>query len=142
MDSRRSYSELSTLKTFKERFEYLKLDGVVGDATFGYDRYLNQVFYKTPEWKRFRDQMIIRDNGCDLGSSDLPLTGRIYLHHINPITKEDILNRTANLFDPENVICCSFSTHNALHYGDSSLLAETNPIERKEFDTCPWKKTQ
>lgn len=136
----RTYSELSQLKTFKERYEYLKLeDGRVGEDTFGYDRYLNQQFYKTLEWKRLRDQLILRDNGCDLGVDGYQIYGKIIIHHLSPITKDDILNRTEYLMDPENLICTTHNTHNAIHYGDSSLLV-TTPVERTKNDTCPWKK--
>ena len=135
----RTYSELSQLKTFKERYEYLRLeDGRVGEDTFGYDRYLNQQFYKTLEWKRLRDQLILRDNGCDLGVDGYQIYGKIIIHHLNPITKDDILNRTEYLMDPENLICTTHNTHNAIHYGDSSLLV-TTPVERTKNDTCPWK---
>lgn len=135
----RTYSELSQLKTFKERYEYLRLeDGRVGEGTFGYDRYLNQQFYKTLEWKRLRDQLILRDNGCDLGVDGYQIYGKIIIHHLNPITKDDILNRTEYLMDPENLICTTHNTHNAIHYGDSSLLV-TTPVERTKNDTCPWK---
>ena len=114
----RTYTELMKLKTFKERFEYLKLSGVVGQDTFGYDRYLNQQFYKSKAWKRIRDQVIIRDNGCDLGIEDRDINSRIYVHHMNPITKSDILNMTDMLLDPEYLICVSKNTHDAIHYGD------------------------
>lgn len=135
----RTYSELSKLKTFKERYEYLRLeDGCVGKDTFGYDRYLNQHFYKTVEWKRLRDQLIIRDNGCDLGIDGYRIYGRIIIHHMNPITKDDILGRSEYLMNPEYLICTTHNTHNAIHYGDSSLLI-TAPVERAKNDTCPWK---
>ena len=135
----RTYSELSKLKTFKERYEYLRLDdGHVGEDTFGYDRYLNQQFYKTREWRRLRDQLIIRDNGCDLGVDGYQIYGKIIIHHMNPITKDDILRQTDYLTNPEYLICTTHNTHNAIHYGDSSLLI-TDPIERTKNDTCPWK---
>lgn len=134
------YSELITIPTFEERFEYLKLDGVVGKETFGFDRYLNQQFYNSYEYRKFRREIIIRDMGCDLGIEERPIGGLIILHHINPITPEDILGRNIRiLLDPENSICVSHGTHNAIHYGDSSLLI-TNPIERKPNDTCPWRR--
>lgn len=136
----RTYSELCKFQTFKERFEYLQLsDGHVGADTFGYDRYLNQQFYKTREWKRLRDQLIIRDNGCDLGVDGYEIHGRVIVHHMNPITKEDILNRTEYLMNPEYLICTTHNTHNAIHYSDESLLI-LDPIERSPNDTCPWKK--
>lgn len=134
----RTYSELIQLKTFEERFEYLKLDGIVGRETFGFDRYLNQMFYTSIEWKKFRRDIILRDNGCDLAIPGLDIVGRIFIHHLNPITKEDILNRTEYLMNPEFVICSSKLTHNAIHYGDSDLLPK-GPVERKRNDTCPWR---
>lgn len=134
----RTYSELIQLKTFEERFEYLKLDGVIGRETFGFDRYLNQMFYTSIEWKKFRRDIILRDNGCDLAIPGLDIVGKIFIHHLNPITKEDILNRTEYLMNPEFVICSSKLTHDAIHYGDSDLLPK-GPIERKRNDTCPWR---
>lgn len=134
------YSELITLPTFIERFRYLKLDGSVGMDTFGHDRWLNQVLYRSPEWKRFRNGIIIRDNGCDLGCEDRPIMfGKIMIHHINPLTIEDVLNRDPKIFDEENVISTIMLTHNAIHYGDESILYQ-EPIERKPNDTCPWKR--
>lgn len=135
----RTYTELMKLKTFKERFEYLKLSGVVGQDTFGYDRYLNQQFYKSKAWKRIRDQVIIRDNGCDLGIEDRDINSRIYVHHMNPITKSDILNMTDMLLDPEYLICVSKNTHDAIHYGDEQLLYTNHLVERTPNDTCPWR---
>lgn len=132
------YSELIQFGTFEERFEYLKLTGVVGESTFGSGRYLNQLLYKSPEWKSVRQKVIIRDNGCDLGISDRQLDNYITIHHINPISKEDILNRNPKVFDLENLISCSDATHKAIHYGDISLLPKTKIIERKPFDQCPW----
>lgn len=134
----RTYSELIQLKTFEERFEYLKLDGIVGRETFGFDRYLNQMFYTSIEWKRFRRDIILRDNGCDLAMPGLDIVGKIFIHHLNPITKDDILNRTEYLMNPEFVICSSKLTHDAIHYGDSDLLPK-GPTERKRNDTCPWR---
>ena len=134
----RTYSELITLPTFEERFEYLKLSGTVGKETFGYDRYLNQMFYKLPEWLEARDYVIIRDNGCDLGIEGREIHGRILVHHMNPITMEDILNRNRCLFDPENLISTVKNTHDAIHYSDESILV-LDPIERSKNDTCPWR---
>ena len=134
----RTYSELIQLPTFEERFEYLRLDGSVGQATFGYDRYLNQILYNSPEWKRFRRDIIIRDNGCDLACEGYEIRGRIIIHHINTISIEDIVNRNPMVFDPENVITTTHNTHNAIHYGDKELLV-TVPIERIANDTCLWK---
>lgn len=134
------YSELITIPTYEGRFEYLKLDGIVGKETFGFDRYLNQQFYNSYEYRKFRREMIIRDMGCDLGIEERPINGLIILHHINPISPDDILNRNIEiLLDPENTICVALRTHNAIHYGDSSLLI-TEPIERRPNDTCPWRR--
>lgn len=135
----RTYSELITFPTFEERFKYLQLEGSVGKDTFGYDRYLNQLFYKTTEWKRLRQDLIIRDNGCDLGVEGLEIYGRIIIHHLNPITKDDIVSRTEYLLNPDFLICTTHNTHNAIHYGDESLLI-TSPVERSKNDTCPWKR--
>lgn len=138
MKSTRSYNELSKLKTFEERFEYLKLSAIIGEDTFGQERYLNQYFYGTPEWRAFRREALIRDGGNDLGMEDHPIVGRIEVHHINPITADDIQNGAECLFDLDNVICVSPNTHKAIHYGDSSLLPK-DPIVRRPNDTCPWK---
>lgn len=136
----RTYSELITLPTFEERYRYLKLDGVVGKDTFGFDRYLNQTFYqRDKEWQRIRDYVIIRDNGCDLGIDGRDIHGKILVHHMNPITQEDILRRSKYLLDPEYLICTLKSTHDAIHYGDENLLMK-GPIERQQNDTCPWRK--
>lgn len=134
----RTYSELIRLKTFEERFEYLKLDGTVGESTFGFDRYLNQMFYTSIEWRNFRRDIILRDNGCDLAIPGLDIVGKIFIHHLNLLTKEDILNQTEYLMNPEFVVCASKLTHDAIHYGDSNLLPK-GPIERKRNDTCPWR---
>ena len=136
----RTYSELSKLKTFRERYEYLKLDGTVGEETFGFDRYINQMFYKSEEWKRIRNYVITRDNGCDLGIQDRKIIDSVILvHHMNPITKEDIINKNEILLDPEYLITTIKPTHNAIHYGDESLLNEDLVIRSKN-DTCPWKR--
>lgn len=136
----RTYSELSKLKTFRERYEYLKLDGTVGEETFGFDRYINQMFYKSEEWKRIRNYVITRDNGCDLGIQDRKIVDSVILvHHMNPITKEDIINKNEILLDPEYLITTIKPTHDAIHYGDESLLAE-DLIVRSKNDTCPWKR--
>lgn len=140
MKSIRTYSELSKLKTYRERYEYLKLGGVVGEDTFGFDRYLNQMFYTSPEWKRVRNYVISRDNGCDLGISDRKIIDDLILvHHMNPITKDDIINKSEILLDPEYLITTVKPTHDAIHYGDESLLVE-DFIERSKNDTCPWKR--
>lgn len=135
----KTYSELIRLPTFEERFEYLKLKGPVGKDTFGHDRYLNQVFYTSQEWRRLRDKIIIRDNGCDLGIEGREIGGKIYIHHLNPLAVNDILAHSEYLVNPEYLICTSFETHNAIHYGDINLLPR-NPIERKRNDTCPWRR--
>lgn len=135
----RTYSELSKLCSFEERFRYLQLDGMVGEDTFGFDRYLNQTFYKSKEWKAIRDLVIIRDNGCDLGAEGYPIFGRVLIHHMNPITQKDILQQSELLLNPEYLVCVSHTTHNAIHYGDEKLLPKA-PVERSKNDTCPWKK--
>lgn len=140
MTTIRTYSELCQLSTFEERFDYLRLDGVVGKDTFGFDRYLNQQFYRSSEWKRIRDRVILRDNGCDLGVEGYEIRGRILIHHINPISVEDIHTMSDLLMNPEYLICVSHRTHNAIHYGDESLII-TTPIERTQNDTCPWRRS-
>lgn len=141
MSINRSYSELITLPTFMERFDYLKLNGQVGVDTFGFDRHLNQYLYqKNPRWKKVRDEVIIRDNGCDLGVDGYEIYGKILVHHMNPITLEDVLNDRDWIYDPEFLICTAHVTHNAIHYGDRNLLNRA-PIERLPNDTCPWKRS-
>ena len=134
----RTYSELIKIQTFEERFEYLNLDGKVGEETFGFDRYLNQVFYKSDEWKSIRNEVIIRDNGCDLGIEDREIHGRIIIHHMNPITVDDIIHRNEDILNPEYLICVADNTHKAIHYGDEDLLIK-DLIERTKNDTCPWR---
>lgn len=134
----KSYHECIALSSFKERYEYLRLGAAVGDMTFGGHRQLNQLLYRMPEWKRTRRDVIIRDNGCDLAHPDFELNQAAYIHHINPITIEDILDRNPIIFDPDNLIVCSFNTHQAIHYGDAGLLPKL-PIERQPNDTCPWR---
>lgn len=134
----RSYSELRRLETFEERFEYLKQKSLIGDQTFGSKRYLNQLLYKTPEWREVRDKVIIRDNACDLGIEGREIIGKILVHHINSITIDDILDRNPKVFDMNNLITTSHMTHEAIHYGDISILPK-DPIERSKNDTCPWK---
>lgn len=135
----RTYTELQKLKTFEERFEYLKLNGVIGDRTFGGNRWMNQIFYQQiPEWKEARRKVIVRDLGCELGLADYPIRGRIIVHHMNPISKEDISERSEIVLDPEYLICVSQLTHDAIHYGDADLLPKKYE-ERKPGDTCPWK---
>lgn len=134
----KTYSELITIPTFEERFEYLQLKGSVGKDTFGYDRHLNQVLYRSPEWKRLRNQIIIRDGGCDLACEGYDINSKVLIHHLNPITVDDVLARSRKVFDPNNLVCVSHNTHNAIHYGDMDLLV-TGPIIRTKNDTCPWR---
>lgn len=126
------------IPTFEERFEYLKIGGRIGEQTFGSDRYYNQRFYRSAEWKRVRNEIILRDNGCDLGCPDRPIPGKIIIHHLNPIIIDDIDLGSEYLLNPDYLICVSHNTHNALHYGDTSLLPK-DPVERRPYDTCPWK---
>lgn len=135
----RTYSELILLPTFLERYRYLRLGGMVGLETFGHDRYLNQALYTSDDWRHFRNEIVIRDNGCDLGCDGFDIHGRILIHHIEPVTVEDIIKRSKRIFDPDNVISVSHRTHQAIHYGDESLLM-LEPVKRHRNDTCPWKK--
>ena len=135
----RCYSKLVTLPSFRERFEYLKLGGKVGEDTFGFDRFLNQIFYKTEEWLSVRDRVIIRDNACDLGVEGHGIYGKVLIHHMSPVEKDDILYKRDCILDPEYLICVSLQTHNAIHYSNEKLLVSL-PVERKPNDTCPWKK--
>ena len=135
----RTYSELITLPTFEERYRYLRLGGRVGEDTFGFDRYLNQIFYTSNEWRDVRDYVIVRDGGCDLGIPDREIFGKILVHHMNPIRQEDILRRSKWLLDPEYLICTIKNTHDAIHYGDDGLLILA-PTERMKNDTCPWRR--
>lgn len=137
-DGIRTYSELILLPTFKERYEYLRLNGVVGENTFGWERYINQDFYHSQEWKHIRDYVIIRDNGCDLAVDGYFIGSRIYIHHMNPVTAKDIVHRSRLVIDPEFLICVSLDTHNAIHYGDANKLRQ-EPVIRRPNDTCPWK---
>lgn len=132
-----TYSELIRIPSYEERYEYLKLDGRVGDRTFGSSRYLNQALYHSEEWKALKHRLIVRDNGCDLAFPGYDIFDRICLHHLNPITKEDILNRNPKVLDPENLICTSYNTHKAIHYGDRDLLNLL--VERRPGDTTPWE---
>lgn len=134
----KTYSELSMLETFEERLEYLKTDSKVGDETFGYDRYLNQSLYSSKEWKQTRDRVIIRDNGCDLGVEGYPINSNAIIHHLNPITKQMIVDRDPMIFDPNNLITVSHKTHNAIHYGGKNMTTEYK--ERTAGDTIPWKR--
>lgn len=134
----RSYSNLIRLASFEERYDYLKLSGLIGESSFGFDRFLNQALYTSKEWKSVRDRVIIRDDGCDLGHPDYPINGRVIIHHINLLTPEDLEEGNPEIFNLENLICVSLRTHNAIHFGDKSLLSKP-PIERRQGDTCPWK---
>lgn len=136
----KTYSELCELDTFEERFRYLKLDGSVGVDTFGFDRYMNQQFYRSKEWKDIRDYVIVRDGACDLGVEGFELRGKILIHHMNPISQIDIIRTTDILLNPEFLICTSMITHNGIHYGDESCLRDLSPVNRRPNDTCPWKK--
>lgn len=136
----KTYSELITIPTFEERYKYLKIGGKVGEETFGFERYLNQEFYKSHEWKSIRRQVIVRDLGCDLGIEGREIHGKIIVHHMNPITIDDIVSASDFLLNPEYLICTLKSTHDAIHYGDESLLIKA-PVERMKNDTCPWKHT-
>lgn len=135
----RTYSDLIKLSTFEERYRYLRLDGIVGSETFGFDRFINQDFYRSKEWKSIRDFIIVRDNGCDLAIEGYDIYGKIYVHHLNPVTIKDIQENTAFLMEPEYLISTTLSTHNAIHYGDESLLIQ-EPVRRSKNDTCPWKQ--
>lgn len=134
----RTYLELIELKTFEDRFEYLRLDGVVGAETFGSSRMLNQALYRSYEWKKIRDMIILRDNGCDLGIEGRDIFQQAYIHHLNPVTKKQILDRDPILFDPNNLITVSYQTHQAIHYGDRSILL-LDPVERFANDVAPWR---
>lgn len=135
----RTYSELSTLTSFKDRFRYLKLDGAVGEATFGFDRYLNQLFYRSQRWRKIRDEVIVRDFGCDLGIEGYEIYKYAMIHHMNPITAKDIQDESDYLLNPEYLITTTQQTHNAIHYGNEDLLP-TMPVERTQNDTCPWRR--
>ena len=134
-----TYSELIQIPSFQDRFKYCQLNGQVGIDTFGFDRYLNQTLYRSAKWRSLRNQIIIRDNGCDLAHQDFPVGKKILIHHLNPITEQDVLNESFTLYDPENLICVSHNTHNAIHYGTEALLPK-GEIERKLNDTCPWRQ--
>ena len=135
----RTYTDLSAIPDYEARFRYLQLNGRVGSDTFGFDRYLNQRFYRSREWKRIRDFVIARDNGCDLGIPGREIYGKILIHHMNPLIPEDVMNATDFLLNPEYLITTTHNTHNAIHYGDKDLLM-LDPVERRPNDTCPWKR--
>lgn len=135
----RTYSELSQLRTFEERYRYLQLNGLVGKETFGSERFVNQKFYQSSEWKSIRDFVILRDNGCDLGLEGYDIYGRIYIHHMNPVLPEDFMSQSDFLINPEYLITTTHETHNAIHYGDEKHLLIA-PVERSRNDTCPWRK--
>ena len=141
MNTAKCYSELVRLPTFQERYEYLRLNGAVGRETFGFDRYMNQAFYRSPEWRRVRNHVITRDNGCDLGipGREIPRGVRIIIHHMNPISPEDIEERNDDILNPEYLIMTIHDTHHAIHYGDEHMLLK-EPVERFPGDTCPWKR--
>lgn len=132
------YSELIQIPSFEERFEYLKLGGAIGEFTFNGRRQLNQVLYNSPEWRSFRREIAIRDNGCDLAHPDHKASGRLIIHHINPLTIEDILDRRPCVFDKENVVLVTHNTHEGIHYSNADILF-SEPVERREGDTCPWR---
>ena len=136
----KTYSELSQLDTYEDRFNYLSLSGVVGKESFGFDRYLNQQLYKSKEWKMVRDIVILRDNGCDLGLEDYDIFGTIYVHHMNPISSDDILNVSDYLLNPEYLVCVTLDTHNAIHYGSRDYVDRNRIVTRQHNDHCPWKK--
>ena len=135
----RTYSELSTITSFKDRFRYLKLNGAVGEETFGFDRYLNQLFYRSQRWRKIRDEVIVRDCGCDLGIEGYEIYKYAMIHHMNPITAKDIQDESEYLLNPEYLITTTQRTHNAIHYGDEDLLL-TMSVERTKNDTCPWRR--
>ena len=134
----RTYTEMMSFDSFYDRFNYLNLSGQVGKDTIGYDRYLNQAFYKSAEWQRLRNEIILRDEGCDLAHPDYQIVGRVYIHHLNPVTKKDVLDRSDLLLNPEYLVCVSYDTHQAIHYGDENLL-QPDLIIRRPDDTCPWR---
>ena len=136
---KKTYSELIRIPTFEERYQYLRLSGKVAEETFGFRRWLNQEFYHSDEWLKFRNKIIIRDNGCDLALEGFEIFGSIIIHHINPITYEDILNRNPCVFDSDNVVSTKLSTHNTIHYGDKSPISHI-PTKKKKNDTCPWRR--
>ena len=137
--TRKSYFEWSRLPTFEERFEYLKLDGQVAHSIFGGHRYLNQAFYQSDAWRKVRRQVILRDNGCDLGMEGREINSKLLVHHINPITPEDLIEGNPDILDPNNLVCVSENTHQMLHYGNAEGLEQWEPVVRKPNDTCPWK---
>lgn len=136
----RTYTELSRLETFEDRYRYLRLGGIVGESSWGFDRYLNQAFYRSPQWKAIRDKVIIRDGGCDLGISDREIFDRIIVHHINPLSMDDIDEKRDEIFDPEFLICVTHNTHLAIHFGDESNLIRLPP-ERRPGDTLLWRRS-
>lgn len=142
---KRTYEELIKYKTFEDRFKYLKLNGEVGSATFGFDRYLNQAVYKSYEWQKIRKKVILRDYGCNLAIPDMMIPRKVIVHHMNPINEDDILNRTEYLLNPEFLICTDHITHNAIHYGDEGRITfspyhlANQLAERKPNDTIPWR---
>ena len=136
----KTYSELSHLSTFEERYNYLKTTNLVGSQTFGFDRYLNQKFYQSKEWEKARNAVIIRDNGCDMGLKDYPINGQYFVHHIEPLTLEDIKNSSSKMLDLNNLVLVSKKTHDAIHFGDDTIVKDKQVINRAPNDTCPWRK--
>lgn len=134
----RTYSELMMFSSFEDRYQYLRLNGSIGEITFGFDRYINQKFYRSAEWKQIRNYVIVRDNGCDLGVEGYEIHEKILIHHMNPIALSDIQNASDYLLNPNYLISVTLATHNAIHYGDETLLIRA-PTERLPNDTCPWK---
>lgn len=139
MNKNKTYSELIQLLSFRERFEYLRIGGIVGESTFGGHRELNQILYTSKEWRDIKRRVIVRDNGCDMALNGYPINGSIYVHHINPLTIEDIVQKRDCVFDLENLISTSFKTHNAIHYGDFEIISGNEITIRTKNDTCPWK---
>lgn len=139
-NKKKSYAELSSINSYEDRYNYLKVNSSVGSETFGFDRYLNQKFYRSKEWERVRNEVIVRDNGCDMGLKDYPISGEFLIHHINPITLDDVKNNSDSLLDPNNLVLVSKQTHNAIHFGDDTIVKEKKVTERAPFDTCPWRK--
>lgn len=134
----RRYSELIRLGSFEERYQYLRIGGIVGESTFGFERFMNQALYTSQRWKLLRNEIIVRDNGCDLGIEGRDIYDKIIIHHMNPLTREQMREPDESMFDPEFLICVSMNTHNAIHYGDERLLYK-GPVVRRPNDTCPWK---
>ena len=136
----KTYSELTKLTSFEERLNYLRLYGNIGYETFGHDRYINQMFYKSREWEHIRHEVIVRDSCCDMALPGFEIYGKVFIHHMNPLVINDIISSTENLLNPEYLITVSHSTHNLIHYGNDGSIKSSVIAERKPFDTCPWRK--